>query len=182
MQPSARPVYPRACRPRSTCSSGRACRPHACCACTLSCARKAIPRHSAVGPLSSKSTVLTLLRLRRRLTPAQTVPVCLWCPSLPDKSRFATLVVGPLTSECYRVHCMDAAAVQLPLPHQLSKLTGSLLLEDFKSPTLYHSVFNRLQQLARADRRPAAESAHNMTLQLNCLSLAGPVGSNFADG
>ena len=33
MQPSARPVYPRACRPRSTCSSGLACHPHACCAC-----------------------------------------------------------------------------------------------------------------------------------------------------
>ena len=33
MQPSARPVYPRAGRPRSTCSSGQACHPHACCAC-----------------------------------------------------------------------------------------------------------------------------------------------------
>ena len=33
MQPSALPVYPRACRQRSICSSGVACHPHACCAC-----------------------------------------------------------------------------------------------------------------------------------------------------
>ena len=33
MQPSARPVYPRARRPHSTCSSGLACNPHAFCAC-----------------------------------------------------------------------------------------------------------------------------------------------------
>ena len=33
MQPSARPIYPCACRPRSTCSSGRVCHPQACCAC-----------------------------------------------------------------------------------------------------------------------------------------------------
>ena len=54
MQPSARPVYLRAYRPRSTCSSGRACHPHACYVCPsagqqfcrLLCARKAAPRHA----------------------------------------------------------------------------------------------------------------------------------------
>ena len=60
---------------------------------------------------------------------------------------------------------MDNAAVQPPLPLQLSWLTGSLLLEDFKPPTLYYSNSNLLKRLARAGRRPAAESALNMTLQ-----------------
>ena len=68
---------------------------------------------------------------------------------MADKPRLCTLIVGPLTSECDRVHCMDAAAIQLPLPLQLSLLTDSLLLEDSKPPTLYYSVSNRPQQIAR---------------------------------
>ena len=37
-------------------------------------------------------------RLQRRLTPAQTVPVCLWCPTSSASARVSKLP-GPLTSE-----------------------------------------------------------------------------------
>ena len=62
---------------------GRACQPHACRA----------------------STVPSLRRLRRRLAPAQTAPVCLRC-QVPDKPRLCAPVVGPPASPP-----SDAAAV-----------------------------------------------------------------------
>ena len=40
-----------------------------------------LPATPAIGPLSSESIVPMLLRLWRCLTPAQTVLVCLWCPT-----------------------------------------------------------------------------------------------------
>ena len=78
-QPSARPVYPSAFKPRSTCSSSRAYHPHACCACPS--AAPGCAREAAVGPLSSESTMPTLLRLRRRLTSAHSVTA----PLVSDK-------------------------------------------------------------------------------------------------
>ena len=54
-----------------------------------------LPATPAVGTLSSESTVPMLRRLRRCHTPAQTVLVCLWCP----------------TSSARDIHCIDTAAV-----------------------------------------------------------------------
>ena len=100
MQPSARPIYPRAWKPRSTCSSGRACQPRAVPAPqrrrkSAGCARKAAPCHACSHDrtLQSESTVPTLRRLRRRLT------VCACLPVLPDKQHHCTPVVGPLISD-----------------------------------------------------------------------------------
>ena len=71
MQPSAPlSVYHSTWKQSSTCSSGRACHPHACCPYPSPapvCAERPLPASSAVGPLSSESTVPTLHRLRRRL-------------------------------------------------------------------------------------------------------------------
>ena len=47
-----------------------------------------LPATPAVGPHSSESTVHTLQRLR--LTPAQTVPVCLWCPTSRASARLSS--------------------------------------------------------------------------------------------
>ena len=57
-----------------------------------------LPATPGVGPLSSESIVPMLRRLRRCLTPAQTVLVCLWCP----------------TSRAGDIHCIDTAAVAAP--------------------------------------------------------------------
>ena len=54
-----------------------------------------LPATPAVGPLSSESTVQMLRWLWRYLTPAQTVLVCLWCP----------------TSCAHDIHCIDTGAV-----------------------------------------------------------------------
>ena len=87
MQPSARPVHPRAWTPRSgICSSGSACNP-----------LPAVPERPlpavrpapAAGPLSFESTVPTLRRLWRCLLPAQTVRVCLWCPTSRASARLS---------------------------------------------------------------------------------------------
>ena len=95
MQPSARPVYPRAWKPRSACSSGRAAchrawhpSPHACGAClgpsaAPGSAEMAAPRHA--GSLSSESHVPTLQRL-------------------------VTVHGGCCPSPHLRVHCIDSAA------------------------------------------------------------------------
>ena len=108
------------------------------------------PKVACRTPLSSKSIVPTLRRLRRRLSTCgarQTAPLhtCHGAAHL-------------------RIHCMDAAVVychcHFSYCHFSSlQLTGSLLLRDFKSPTvtLKYSVSNRLQQLARCGRRPSAE-------------------------
>ena len=80
MQPSALSVYHSTWKQRSTCSSGRACLPHACCACPSHATGagpsvpKPLPASPAVRPLSSESTVPTLLQLLRFLAPAWTVP------------------------------------------------------------------------------------------------------------
>ena len=142
MQPTARPDYPRARKPRSTCLlrlplSGRKAAPcptvgplssestvptlrrlrcrliHACsdCAClpVVPCSHllcmslsgapslQAVPERPLLAtptmdPLSSKSIVPMLRRLRRRLTPAQTVPVWLWCQT---SRASASLSSGP---------------------------------------------------------------------------------------
>ena len=54
------------------------------------CARKAAPATPAAGALSSESAVHALQRLRLRLTPAQTVPVCLWCPTCSASARLSS--------------------------------------------------------------------------------------------
>ena len=59
-----------------------------------------------------------------RAAPAQVFEPAILTPAVPVPERRRKL--------CPKGHaCMDAAAVQLPLPLQLSYLTGSLLLEDF---------------------------------------------------
>ena len=68
--------------------------------------------------------MLTLRRLRRRLT-----------------SLAAQTVVGPLTSEWDRVHCIDAAAIQLPLPRQLSPNRLQYLVFNVSNPTFKIIVF-----------------------------------------
>ena len=76
MQPSALSVCPSAWKQRSTCSSRRARHPHACCTCPSPapvCAERPLPATPAVGPLSSKSTVLSQRQLLRCLTPALTL-------------------------------------------------------------------------------------------------------------
>ena len=88
MQPSSMPENPRAWKPRSTCSSSLACPalpssrllclPLSCAASLQAVSERLPPPRLAKDP-SPQSTVPTLLRLRRVLTPAQTVPVCLWC-------------------------------------------------------------------------------------------------------
>ena len=139
---AAREVFPRACRPRSTCSSGRACHLPLSGGASLPAApERPLPATPAIGPLSSLSTVHTLQRLRLCLTPAHTVPVCLWCPTSRASARLSHTVPS--------AQCMDAVAVQLSFPHQLSQLTGSHLLEDVKPLNLSYSVSSRLQQLAR---------------------------------
>ena len=90
MQPPARPVYPRAWKPRSTWSSSRgchrACHPLAFCACL------------SAAPGCAE----------RPLTPAQTAPVCLRCPTSCASGDCRR---PPLL----RVHCIDAAALASPL-------------------------------------------------------------------
>ena len=91
------PSIPPAWKSRGTCSSGWA---FLIPAAPTPQRRPAVPERQlpatpAIGPLSSESIVLMLRRLRRCLTPAQTVLVCLWCP----------------TSSARDIHCMDTAAV-----------------------------------------------------------------------
>ena len=89
-------VYPSTWKQSSTCSSGRACHFHACCVTCVYpspapvCAERLFSASSVVGPLFSESTVPTLRRLRRRLTPARTVPQhCLSSPRrrTPDSTQ-----------------------------------------------------------------------------------------------
>ena len=116
------------------------------------CARQAAPRQAC------HRTPRFLVNCAHAAA-AAAPPHCACLPVVPDKPRLCTLVSGS-----HRVHCMDAAAVQLSLPLQLSQLTGILLLEDVKPPNIL-SVSIRLKRPARAGRRPAAESAHSKTLQ-----------------
>ena len=114
MQPSTRPVYLRACRPRSSCR--RVPAPQRVCK-FAGCARKAAPRHAC------RRTPLLRVSCADAAAVAAPSHACLDCvylPVVPDKPRLCTLIVGPLTSECDRVHCTDATAIQLPLPLQLS--------------------------------------------------------------
>ena len=93
MQPSARPVHPRAWTPRSgICSSGSACHPHA-------CARKAAPRRAA---RACSRTPLFRVNSADAAAVAALPPACSDCACLsvvPDKQRLCTPVVGSLTSE-----------------------------------------------------------------------------------
>ena len=97
-------VYPRAWKPRSTCSSGLACHAHACCACpsapsqrrhkSAGCARKAAPRHARYRT--------PLLRVNCANAAAVVAPpqassdfACL--PLVPGKQRLCSLSSGPST-------------------------------------------------------------------------------------
>ena len=71
MHPSARPVYPRAWKPRSTCSNSRAC-------------------HRACHPLAFCACLSAAPGCAERpLTPAQTAPVCLRCPTSCASARLS---------------------------------------------------------------------------------------------
>ena len=80
-----------------------------CCACpSAGRAERPPPAAPAEGPRSSDSTVPTLRRLRRRLAPARTVPVCLRCPTgrallsgppSPSPLRLTTRVVKRIYSD-----------------------------------------------------------------------------------
>ena len=93
MQPSARPVHPRAWTPRSgICSSGSACHPHA-------CARKASPRRAA---RACRRTPLFRLNSADAAAVVALPPACSDCACssvVPEKPRLCTPVVGSLTSE-----------------------------------------------------------------------------------
>ena len=127
------------------------------------CARKAAP--------SIACSTTPLLRVSCVGAAAVAAPphVCSDCaclPVVPDKPRICTLVdvvVGPLTSECDRVRYMDAAAFSSPksLPVTVSEVTST----QARRLQASNPVSNQLQQLSPACRRPAAESAHNKTLQ-----------------
>ena len=61
---------------------------------------------------------------------------------MPDKPRLCTLIVGPLTSECDRVHCMDAAAIQVESFNCHCHFSGS---PNFDSLTVSYSKTQSLQ-------------------------------------
>ena len=128
----------------STFSSGWACHPH-CCSCllclplwVLQCP-KGCSSPPEVGPLSSKSAVLTLWLLARWLfcfiKPAQSVPVSLWCQTSSASAR----LWAPLLSNA-PILIWHGNSIQI----DYSKLPG----------------------LALACQRLAAESAHQLKSQL----------------
>ena len=81
------------------------------------CARKTAPRIAC----SRTSTLrVSFAGAAAVAAPPHACSDCAYLPVVPDKPRLYTLVVGPLTSECNGVRCMHAAAIQLPLPFQLS--------------------------------------------------------------
>ena len=148
MQPSERPDYPHAWKPHSNCSSSRACHHHAFCVCPSAapgCAERPLPATPAVGPLSSESTLTTLRRFRRRLTPAQTAPVCLLCPTSPPMHAYRR----PLTAEptASTQQCLWCRCATLLIRHSIQLDCDAALT------------------WIRAGPRPAAELAHNKTLQ-----------------
>ena len=110
-------------------SSRLLCLPHSGAASLPAVPERPHPTKSALGPISSEPTVLVLRRLRRRLKPAQTVPVCLWCPT-SRAPMHACRRVFPL-----RVHCIDFAVVAAPR----------------RRPKYLMQNSNRLWQLARSD-------------------------------
>ena len=123
----------------------------------------------AVGALSSER-----LRLRLRLC----LSACVARKAAPlhacRRAPHIRVRLSPLHGRC-----CSSTAIATSAEVQLSYLTASLLLEDYKPPTLYNSVSKLLQQLIYAGRRPAAESAHNMTLQLSvCLYVVSPAGAS----
>ena len=127
-------------------SSSRVCHAHACCACLSAapgCARrKAPPRHAC-------SRILPV-RVNSADSAAAAAPphACSYCACLsvvPDKPRLGTTVVGSLTSESLHRRC---AALLTRRSIQIGYSDAA-----FKST------------LARAGVRPAAETAHNKTLQ-----------------
>ena len=54
----------------------------------------------AVGPLPSELALPALQRLRLRLTPAQKVPICLWCPTSCASTRLSSGHSPPSATEC----------------------------------------------------------------------------------
>ena len=94
------------------------------------CARKAAPRRAtpAVGPFSSESAVPALQQ-----APPYACSDCACLHVVPDKPRLCTLVVGPLTSECDRVRCMDAAAIHC---HFSSPNSLAVTVSYSKTPSL----------------------------------------------
>ena len=95
-----------------------------------------LPATPAVGPLSSESTVPMLRRLWRCPTPAQTVLLCLCCPTSRILRRLRRRCGALFIRRGIQIVCSGAAC------------TASLVL---------------------AGPRPAAESAHNKTLQSQAL-------------
>ena len=131
----------------------RACHPHACCACP-----SAAPQVYRLCLKGHDYRRTPLLRVNSAHAPAAAAS-----PHVGSDSAFLTssasacLSSGPPPPSPLHGHCGDPTAIAT----SALLLTGShaLLLEGSKPPTLF------LQQLARAGRRPAAESAHNKTLQ-----------------
>ena len=64
-----------------------------------------LPATPAVGPLSSESTVHTLQRLWLCLTPAETVPVCLWWPTSHASARLSQTECTAWTLRQFNCHC-----------------------------------------------------------------------------
>ena len=149
MQPSARPLpanlSPRLFKRSSLPSSRLLCLALSGASSRPTVLERPLPATPAVGPLSSESAVPTLRRLRsisRLLRARQAAPLHSYrrAPHLPVRP-------SPLHG-----HCGDPTAI-----------ATSALLTHWQSRSLTrrlqasNPVSNRLQQLARAARRPAAE-------------------------
>ena len=64
-------------------------------------------------PLSGAAIPLDVPDAAAAAAPPHSCSNCACLHVMPDKPRLCILIVGTLTSECDRVHCMDAAAIPL---------------------------------------------------------------------
>ena len=117
---TVRPVYPCACRQRSTCSSVRVCHPHACCACS-----SAEPQFCRLCPKDSSAAA----------APPHSCSNCTCLHVMPYKLRLCTLHSPPslLHGRCSSSNFIATSAL---LTH--------CLFEDSMPPSLYCSISNRL--------------------------------------
>ena len=112
-------------------------------------ARKAAPRHAYRRPLSSESTVPTLLRLRRRLTPAKSVPVCLQCLTSRVSAGQFMLVIRLLTSKSTAFK-LTLRRIDDHCHFSSLQLTGRVF-QDSKSPTLNIAIQIHYSNLPKAE-------------------------------
>ena len=88
------------------------------------CAREAAPRHACCRTPLLRANCADAAAVCGSASRLLSLRLCL--------SACGARQASPLHSyRRDRVHCMDAAAIQLPLPLQLSLLIGSVILEEF---------------------------------------------------